>query len=56
MSNKNPKSNENFQNATQGAKRALTDVNYVTLSVNHDITVVPVLDLKDIACDRVCCH
>jgi hypothetical protein len=24
--------------------------------VDHDVSVMPVLDLEDVTCDRVCCH
>lgn len=28
----------------------------MAFSINHDISVVSVLDLQDVACDRVCRH
>ncbi len=28
----------------------------VTLSVNHDIPVMTILDLEDVACDTISCH
>jgi len=31
-------------------------MNNMTLSVNHDISVMPVLDLEDVASDRVRSH
>lgn len=34
----------------------LTDVHDVALAVDHDVSVVSVLDLQDIAGDRICCH
>lgn len=34
----------------------LTNVDNVTLAVDHNITVVSVLDLQNVACDRVCSH
>jgi len=32
------------------------DVDYVTLSVNHDVSVMPILDLEDVTGDRVRSH
>jgi len=55
MSNKNPKS------AIQvGARRqrqtSHTDVDYVALRVDHNISIVPIFDLKDVASGRVRSH
>ena len=36
-------------------EKAVIDMNDVTLIVNHDILVVPVLDLQDVADQRVGC-
>jgi len=33
-----------------------TDVDYVALSVDHNISIVPIFDLKDVASDRVRSH
>ena len=33
-----------------------TDVNYVALSVDHDISIVPILDLRDITSDGTRSH
>ena len=34
----------------------LTDVHNVTFPIDHDISVVPILDLQDVACDRISRH
>ena len=57
MSNKNPKSNRGYQSAPANeAVDALTDMDYMSLSVDHDIAVVPIFDLEYIASDRVRGH
>lgn len=33
-----------------------TDMNNVSLSVDHDVSVVAILDLQDVTCDRVRSH
>jgi len=31
-------------------------MDYVAISIDHNIAIVPVLDLQDVACHRVCRH
>jgi len=33
-----------------------TDMNYVTLTVYHDVAIMPILDLQDVTCDGVRGH
>lgn len=54
MSNENPKSTTQVSARNYRQKCvSQTNVNYVALSVNHDISVVPVLDLEDVTSDEV---
>lgn len=39
-----------------GQAHALTNMNYVTLAIDHDVSIVSVLDLQDVTCDRIGCH
>lgn len=34
----------------------LTDVHNMALSIDHDIPVMPILDLQDVTCHRICGH
>lgn len=57
MSNKNPKSMEEHQYGSHGRLRKIpTYMHDMALSVNHDVSIVSVFDLKNIASDRVCSH
>ena len=57
MSNKNPKSTTQV-NARNHRQQwvSQTDVNYMALSVNHDVSVVSILDLEDVTSDGVRSH
>ena len=56
MSNKNPKSAAQVSTHKITANSKFTDMNYMALSVNHDVSVMPVLDLEDVTSDRVRSH
>jgi hypothetical protein len=57
MSKRNPKSAwETGQSRTTRWRIELTDVNQTSVSVNHDVTVVTILDLYDVAEERVGGH
>jgi hypothetical protein len=66
MSNKNPKSEVKGRGGRSGLgsilqsfvdrKKRLTDMNDMALPVDHDISVVSILDLEDVASDRVGGH
>jgi hypothetical protein len=59
MSNKNPKSilkvSERTDNLLSGGGRR-TDVDDVTLLVDHDVAIMTVLDLKNITCYGIRSH
>ena len=35
---------------------ALTNMDYVTLAIDHNVSVMSILDLQDVACDGIGCH
>lgn len=48
ISNRKPKSGQNIKTETIEGTILLTDVDNVSISIDHNIAVMPVLDLKNI--------
>ena len=57
MSNKNPKSVEYSDPVDLvHSQDRLTDVHDMAITIDHDVAVVPILDLENIASHGVCSH